>query len=551
MSRYLCLVLFTAHSWQDGVVAFTQHEFMVARQGSVGHRQSGSSLTMTSRKLFSTTVLEKKRPPSKSRQLTIPSKRKDETTYNKLTNMKSLPQILDDREQTAPKKTLTDNDVNASEMPFLILGLCWGVAFLSALDRVAMSVALLPMATEMGFSDSVMGLVSSLFSVGYGIFIIPAGFLLAETSPRLVMATGIGIWSLATIATPLTASIAGSIFPLLAARAMVGAAESVLLPSLQKFVANWVPSQKVSGAMAFIYSGLQMGTVGAYLMSPSVMELTEGWRGLFFVYGSIGLLYLVPWLTLAQDRPDQEVLPEPTSSRIRLPSLKRVEEETGTFSDAVKSIQSAPIKEMFASRGVQGIILAHAANNWGLYNSLAWTPTFYAQQYGFNVRDSAFLFILPSVAGAVGGFVAGNLADYFIQKLDANDEKGLTNIRKAFQGTALLGPAFCLSILSTHIPDQPWLAQGLLMGTVGFQAFNAAGYVSSVQEKAGEKWSGLLYSISSLPGVIVGSTGVYITGRLLDYSDHDWSQVFGLNAFIDVLGATAFLALYNSKREFD
>merc|ERR1719215_2425849 len=44
----------------------------------------------------------------------------------------------------------------------ILVGLCWGVTLLSALDRVAMSVALLPM-SEFGFSESMKGSISSLF----------------------------------------------------------------------------------------------------------------------------------------------------------------------------------------------------------------------------------------------------------------------------------------------------------------------------------------------------------------------------------------------------
>jgi hypothetical protein len=61
---------------------------------------------------------------------------------------------------------------------------------------------------------------------------------------------------------------------------------------------------------------------------------------------------------------------------------------------------------------------------------------------------------------------------------------------------------------------------------------------------------GLLYSVTSLPLVIVGTLDVYITGQLLDMTHQDWSYVFGLNAFVNVLGATEFDAWYDSKQEF-
>jgi ACS family sodium-dependent inorganic phosphate cotransporter len=72
--------------------------------------------------------------------------------------------------------------------------------------------------------------------------------------------------------------------------------------------------------------------------------------------------------------------------------------------------------------------LAHASNNWGLYNNLAWTPTFYAEQYGLNVKESALLSVLPSVAGAVGGLLAGSTADAFVRFLEENNYKDAVEV---------------------------------------------------------------------------------------------------------------------------
>ena len=40
---------------------------------------------------------------------------------------------------------------------------------------------------------------------------------------------------------------------------------------------------------------------------------------------------------------------------------------------------------------------------------------------------------------------------------------------------------------------------------------------------------------------MVGSLGVYTTGVILDQTGQDWSQVFALNGFVDVVGAIAFI----------
>ena len=168
-----------------------------------------------------------------------------------------------------------------------------------------------------------------------------------------------------------------------------------------------------------------------------------------------------------------------------------------------------------------------------------------------NVKESAILLVVPSIVGAIGGLSAGAVADKMIQNMEVETVEEVTKVRKLFQGIGLFGPAACLGILSLHIPEHPWVAQALLAGTVGMQSFNAAGYGAANQEKAGEKWTGLLYSITSLPSVIIGTCSVYLTGRLLDATEQNWSYVFGINAVVFALGATAFVTLYDSKKEFD
>lgn len=493
-----------------------------------------------------------------------------------------------------------------SSMPEYVptLALCWFVGLLSSLDRVAMSVAILPLSDEYHLTDTIKGEISSVFSVGYGLGIIPVGLLVSSVSPRTIMASGVTLWSLATFGTPIAASfihiiqtkgsftpdevatsaiyMSENIGPLLLIRSIMGAAESVVLPAIQRILANWIPSSKKSIAIATILSGFQLGTVLAYLVSPWVMENLGGWRGLFYVYGLIGALWLVPWLTYAKDAPGlqhsndddgvtQNNVPILVNAKMEddislvvehhtvsengatSPDVVDVKETLSMALDEIKQLlKDAPWKDLSRSKAVWGMTLAHAANNWGLYNSLSWTPTFYSQQYGLNVKESAFLSILPSIAGAFGGLSAGFIADKVIASTgdETNSEKR-TIIRKIFQAIALFGPASCLIAISSNIPEDAVTAQFLLMGTVGLQAFNAAGYGAGPQEKAGEKWGGLLYSITSLPGVIFGSVGVYVTGQILDATNQNWSGVFGLNAAIDVLGGLAFVLLYNSKKEFE
>ncbi|GAX19087.1 hypothetical protein FisN_3Lu033 [Fistulifera solaris] len=340
-----------------------------------------------------------------------------------------------------------------------MLGLLWLTACLSATDRIAMSVAIIPMAEEFQFTDTTKGSISSLLSFGYALVILPAGFLAGQWSPRLRMASGIALWSLATIGTPLTiVSAASSIRPLLIARTLVGAGESILLPTSTRLLNEWTPVNEKS-----------------------------------------------------RD--------SPTTSK----------EGNDLYSnDNQLSIKDAPWKEIIQSKGAWAIFLAHSAKNWGNFMASAWTLMFYSEQYGIGVRGSAWLSILPCVAGVVGGIVAGTSAD-------AN---WATN-------------PLSLGLLAWHIPEQAWAAQLYVAVNIGFLCFNSAGYDAANHKKSGPKWAGLLYSVTSLPAVLIGTGATYLTGRILDASGQDWSLVFGLNALIYVLGAISFIILYDSGKEFE
>lgn len=352
------------------------------------------------------------------------------------------------------------------------------------------------------------------------------------------------------MATPIAAG-QGTMGVLLGARALVGASESCVIPSIQRLLSNWVVPEKKSLALAIVFCGFQTGTILAYSLSPILIDLSGDWRSIFYIYGGAGLLFLVPFVILARDSPtafvhgrDQEDTQEGKLYG------NEISDDVPPLESAKAILISAPWREFATSKATWAMFLAHAASNWGLYNNLSWTPTFYAEQYGLDVKESALLLVVPSIAGAIAGLSAGSTADAVIKNLEVQSDQAITQVRRTFQGLALFGPAVCMSLLSS-IPEQPWVAQVLFAVAVGVQSFNAAGYGAANQEKAGPKWTGLLYSVTSLPSVMFGTVGVYLTGRILDATNQDWSYVFALNAVVYAVGATAFVVLYDSRREFD
>ncbi|GAX16769.1 MFS transporter, ACS family, solute carrier family 17 (sodium-dependent inorganic phosphate cotransporter), other [Fistulifera solaris] len=442
------------------------------------------------------------------------------------------------KEESQSTIAFTKEDENKK---YIMLALLWITAFLASLDRVAMSVAFLPMSAEFLYSSTIKGTIASFFSVGYGLLILPAGLFVGNVSPKWAMMLGIAVWSIATLATPLVAGTALS--TLMIARALVGAGESIVLPSTQRFLTVWTLPEEKSRALSFVFSGFACGKIMAYIISPYILE-AFGWRSLFYVYGLVGTALLIPWWLLGRD--------EPPSQSTALTTTEKEEVSASPFEQAMTICRDAPWKGMLQSKGVWAMTLAHCSRNWGLYNWLSWMPTFYSQQYSIGVKDSAWLSVLPGLAGIVGGIAAGIAADWTVQNMqDPSNDDEKTKIRNIFQSLGLLGPAAVMASMAWHIPEEAWLAQAGLAGVFGLQSFNAGGFEAASQEKAGPRWAGFLYSMTTLPGVLVGTFGVWVTGVLLDATNQDWGMIFAINALVNVLGAVAFVSLYESRKEFE
>ena len=126
-----------------------------------------------------------------------------------------------------------------------ILTLCFLVTFLSAIDWVAMSIAILPLSAEFGYTETIKGRISGAVSYGYAAAILPVGLAVSIVSARTLMFAGVGLWSLATLGTPWMAGLSGdaggnglgagvgvALLPLPSMRAGMGAAKAVALPTM-------------------------------------------------------------------------------------------------------------------------------------------------------------------------------------------------------------------------------------------------------------------------------------------------------------------------------
>mmetsp|Transcript_25077 Transcript_25077/g.32552 ORF Transcript_25077/g.32552 Transcript_25077/m.32552 type:complete len:586 (-) Transcript_25077:241-1998(-) len=420
-----------------------------------------------------------------------------------------------------------------------VISLLFGVGIICALDRVAMSVALLPMAKEFGYTETDKGAISAAFTLGYMVAMTPAGLLASFASPTKVLAGGVGLWSIAQMLSP--AAALNSISTLLGARFCMGLAESVTVPTLQALVAKWVPPAEKAKILSFVISGLQIGTVLAYQASPALIESLD-WPGVFLAYGAFGFVWLLFWLPLSNDDPPYKIVEIQSAEDMKFEEqMKKSKEET---KGPLETLSDIPWGGFVKSKEVVALAVAHMAQNWGLYLLLAWLPTYFSRMYGETLARSSTSSTFPFIAAIICGNLGGIMADYLISQ----EILSTTNCRKLFQTLACVGPAVCMHLLA-QVPDSSQDAILLFTAAGGFGAFGSSGHAAGTQDLA-KKYTGTIYGATSALAVLAGSAGTYVTGVLLDQTGQ-FSTIFEITAAVYLAGAAWFVTQFESKRVFE
>ncbi|CAG9464006.1 unnamed protein product [Pedinophyceae sp. YPF-701] len=395
------------------------------------------------------------------------------------------------------------------------------------MDKVNISVAIIPMAKDLGWSPSVKGLVQSSFFWGYMVSQLPGGFLANKFGGRTVLPGGVFLWSAATAAVPLAAQ---SLPTLCLSRAAVGLGEAVAPSSAADLVARCIPANERARAMSFIFGGLHVGSITGLLVAPGLIE-SFGWESVFIVFGGLGLLWTAWWeaemkrMLLAGEGPEAAPL-----------SLPKSDSDTGAL----------PWRGFLRSRPLQALAFTHFCNNWMHYTMLAWLPTYFTETLHLELSQAAQVSLLPPLAAIAVSTIAGPSADGLI-------ERGwpTSRVRKTAQALAFLGPLGCL-VAVPAFQDQPWVAIALIAGALGLNSFALAGLYCNHQDLS-PRYASVLLGMTNTAAAVPGIFGVTLTGLLLDQTDSDWGlSLFYPSAMWFAFGAAVFVALGSSdKQDFD
>src|SRR5689334_24897160 len=182
----------------------------------------------------------------------------------------------------------------ASAVVFLL----GAAVFLNYVDRGAIGIAAPLMKSELRLSEEAYGLAFSAFFWIYAPVQFFAGWLCDRFSVYKLMAAGILLWAGST----LLMGFVGGFASLLVLRIMLGLGESISFPGSSKIIARHVRPERRGIANAAVAAGIALGPAVGTLAGGLILA-QSGWRMIFFAFGIVTLIWLLPWRSTVRALP--------------------------------------------------------------------------------------------------------------------------------------------------------------------------------------------------------------------------------------------------------
>jgi len=335
------------------------------------------------------------------------------------------------------------------------------VSMMSNIDRGVVNLLVESIKRDLFLSDTEISLlVGFAFSFFYMICGLPMARVADSYSRKIILTTGLAIWSGATA----LCGLAQTFWQLFAARGLVGAGESVKGPCSMSMIADLVQRERLPRAFAIYQMGITAGMAGSMIIGGVLIGLLANmppialpaglvirdWHMVFLICG-------IPGLSLA------------------LLMIFTVREPVRR---GRKNRNAVPIRDIARFLGGKWriylpLLLSIAIGSIENFGLLVWRPAFFERTYGWGPEViGPILGVMMLIAVPIGLALGTALAEYYIRR--GRDDAML---RVCFISQLLSVPL----AVATPLMPTPWLALALGMAASIAGAMSAPGQNSAIQ----------------------------------------------------------------------
>jgi MFS family permease len=384
--------------------------------------------------------------------------------------------------------------------------------FITYMDRVNVSTAAAAFKSELGLSNTQLGLAFSAFAYPYLACQVIGGWFGDRFGARRTLTVCGLIWAVATILT----GFVGGLWSLILVRMMLGLGEGATFPTATRAMSSWLPGGKSGWAQGITHAAARLGNA---ITPPFVVLLVSvvTWRGSFVIMGVLSLVWVAVWAWYYRDDPrthpgvrpaDLAALPPPrVTAAVRGPT---------------------PWKPLI--RRMAPVTFVYFCYGWTLWTFLTWVPQFMLHAYKLNLGSSALFASLVFAGGVVGDALGGWVSDALYRRTGS-----LIRARRDLVILGMVGSFVC-SAPVLFVTD-PALA-ALSLGGAFFFAELTIGPMWAIPMDIAPAYSGTASGLMNSGSALAAILSPLVFGVVIDATG-DWSLPFYGTMALLVAGTVA------------
>lgn len=353
---------------------------------------------------------------------------------------------------------------------------------------------------EFTLDNAQLGLIMSLFFIGYTVTQIPSGIMGDKIGRKKILVPSFLVFGIFMVITGLMPSY----FLFVLAWVIVGLAQGMFYGPQYALSSEAIPEKNITLGSALINSGMAFGTsIGYFISSISVSEMGMSWRIPFYIMAVPILIIAFLMYRIIKERPRKQVQQDENIAPFKMSSL-------------------------FKNRNLILAYIIIFCSIYGFFMIITWLPYYLESERGINGAKVAFVASLVPWAAIPGSLFFSWLSD----KLGRRKPVLMIMLPLAFIFTASI--VFFDNLVILYIALIGY-------GIVGKISTNPV-LIAVVADNAPKSALGTSFSVYNFIGMTASILAPYITGFLTDLTG-SMAIGFYLAALLLVVGLVAALML--------
>lgn len=394
---------------------------------------------------------------------------------------------------------------------YQMLGLLCSLSMITYFDRVCFASAAAALAIDLGLqSKEQLKWAHTAFAIAYGAFELPAGWLGDKWGPKATLLRIVVWWSLFTMLTGVVGlyvnGIAlGGLGTLVVVRFLFGAGEAGAYPNITRSLHNWFPPERWEMAQGYIWmSGRIAGGITPFLWAILVWGTSFSgplvhWRGAFFVFGALGLIWCLIFAFRFRDRPAQHS------------AVNDAERALIGSSARPNSDGRIPFRAILTNRSLWALCSMYSLITYGWFFNITYFPGYLRERFQLPAGDlwGAIFTGAPLWVGAIGCITGGYLVN-FVGHYTTN--RGLA---RQVVGCLAMSVAALSWLGVSQVNDLTTFC--VLISLAAFCVDLTVGAAWATCQDLGQQHAGVVAAWMNTFGTIGAALAAFVTGAIVEH----------------------------------